>query len=359
MHITIFIGGLSGGGAERVACNLANDLASKNHRVTMLTMSETENTYGLQDSVVVHPLISRTECSKKIFGNVLRYIRLRRYIKETKCDIFLVMLPITTILLLGLRRMIKVPVIAAERCDPASYSKIKNCLLQKLAVRADAWVFQTADAMKWYEGRIKQGIVIPNAINPAFLRPPYMGEREKTIVGAGRLADQKNFPLLLEAFAAVADRFPAYRLVIYGKGPQEALLKAKAAELGLQDRVTFAGYVENMPEELEKAGIFVLSSNYEGMPNALMEAMALGLPVISTDCPCGGPKFLIEHGKNGLLVPVGDVTAITEALTELLEHPEKANAMGQAARTIAEPLAPEVIYAKWEAYIKDLVDKRA
>lgn len=359
MHITIFIGGLSGGGAERVACNLANDLARKDHRVTMLTMSETENTYGLKDSVLIYPLISKEERSQKRFRNILRYFRLRRYIKKEACDLFLVMLPITMVLLFSLRGIIKAPMIAAERCDPASYSKGMQFLLRKLAPRADAWVFQTADAMKWYEGRIKQGIVIPNAINPAFLRPPYMGEREKTIVGAGRLADQKNFPLLLEAFAAVADRVPAYQLVIYGKGPQEALLKAKAAELGLQDRVTFAGYVENMPEELEKAGIFVLSSNYEGMPNALMEAMALGLPVISTDCPCGGPKFLIEHGKNGLLVPVRDVTAITEALTELLEHPEKANAMGQAARTIAEPLAPEVIYAKWEAYIKELVDKRA
>ncbi len=339
-----------------MACNLANELTERKHKVTMLTMAETENTYGLRDDVAVHPLVTGKEHKKKLLCNWLRYVHLRRYIKKGHSDAFVVMLPITTILLLSLKSMIKVPVIAAERCDPASYAKTKKLLLRLLAQKADGWVFQTADAMKWYEGKIKQGKVIPNSINPAFIRSPYDGKREKTIVGAGRLTEQKNFSLLIDAFASVANQYPEYRLVIYGKGPQEQLLKAKALELGLDNRIEFAGYVENMPEQLEKAGIFVLSSDYEGMPNALMEAMALGLPCISTDCPCGGPKFLIEHGKNGLLVPVGDMDRLKQALEELLVSPENAQALGQEARKIAEPLAPNVIYAKWEEYIKELAN---
>lgn len=324
----------------------------------MLTMSVTENAYGLQDDILVYPLLDEAERAKKGIRNILRYFRLRRYIRQVACDAFLVMLPITTILLLSMSRIIKVPVIAAERCSPAAYSGMKRALLKKLAKKADAWVFQTDDAKKWYGDRIQRGEVIPNAINPDFLRSCYMGEREKTIVAAGRLSAQKNFSLLLEAFAAVADQYPEYRLVIYGKGPLEELLKAKAAELGLTDRVAFPGYVENMPQELEKAGIFVLSSDFEGMPNALMEAMALGLPCISTDCPCGGPAFLIRHGENGLLVPVGDVSAMAAALTELLESKEKAAVLGQAAQKIADTLAPAEIYSKWEAYIRQIAEEK-
>ena len=324
----------------------------------MLTMSVTENTYGLQDDILVRPLVDEAERTKKGTRNILRYFRLRQYIQQAACDAFVVMLPITTILLLSLKRIIKAPVIAAERCSPAAYSGMKRFLLRKLARKADAWVFQTDDAKKWYGNRIRQGEVIPNAINQDFLREPYTGEREKTIAAAGRFTAQKNFSLLLDAFGAVADQYPEYRLVIYGKGPQEQMLREKAETVGLADRVEFPGYVENMAEELEKAGMFVLSSDFEGMPNALMEAMALGLPCISTDCPCGGPAFLIRNGENGLLIPVGDAAAMAKALSELLQSPEKAAALGQNAREITQTLAPEKIYARWEAYICRIAEEK-
>lgn len=357
MNITIFISSISGGGAERVACNLATHLSQAGHRVTMLTMSETENTYGLPPQIAVHPLITAGERGQTVTRNIRRYRRLRRYVREADCDRYIVMLPVTTLLLLSLRRLIKVPLIAAERCNPSSYTGLKRFLLKKLAKRADGWVFQTEDAMKWYDGRIRKGVVIPNAINPAFLRDPYRGEREKTVVAAGRLADQKNFSLLIEAFADVAERYPAHRLIIYGKGPQEAMLKEKAAALGLGDRVSFPGYVDDMPEQLEKAGLFVLSSDFEGMPNALMEAMALGLPCVSTDCPCGGPAFLVRSGENGLLVSVGDRAAMADAIDALLADPAKAQAMGQTARSVAETLNPTEIYGRWEAFVRDLSAK--
>lgn len=355
MKITIFIGGLSGGGAERVACNLANHLSEQNHEITMLTMSDTETAYGLNDAVKRRSLISRKERKNKIKSNILRYIRLRRYVKNEDCDCYIVMLPITICLLLHFRRLSKAPMIASERCNPYIFSKLKRTMVRHYAKRADAWVFQTEDAAKWYEGIAKESIVIPNAINPAFIREPYGGEREKSIVAAGRLSQQKNFKLLIEAFANVSKDYPEYDLKIFGKGPKEQELREFASEKGVSGKVRFMGYVDDMPEQLEKASMFVLSSDFEGMPNALMEAMALGLPCVSTDCPVGGPRFLIRDGENGLLVPVGDKEKMIEAMRRVLKDAEIAKTLGSNARSVANELGPAEIYGKWETFINQII----
>lgn len=355
MNITIFIGGISGGGAERVACNLAIYLSKQNHCVTLLTMSETANVYGVHSEVTLVSLLKESERSNKIRDNCLRYMRLKNYVNEHSFDTYVVMLPITISLLLHFRKSIKGKIIASERNDPLSNSRLSKFLMKHYAERADAWVFQTEDAAKWYDGITQTGTVIPNAINPDFIRPPYTGEREKSIVAAGRLSEQKNFKLLLDAFADISPEHPEYCLKIFGKGSLENELKTYAENLGVADKTQFMGYVSNMPEQLEKASLFVLSSNFEGMPNALMEAMALGLPCISTDCPAGGPKYLIKNGENGLLVPVGDKEKMRDAIRCILSNKEAAKKMGQKARKIAEELAPEYIYSRWENFIKGIV----
>ena len=354
MRITIMIGGLTGGGAERVVCNLANYLSTNEHDVTIVTVSETKSTYELDKRIVQKPLLKIEERSNKIFEFILRYFRFRKFIKKETSDCFIVFLPKTTIFLLHFRKLIKVPVIASERGNPKVYRGLTQKILKKYASRADAWVFQTEEAAKWYEGIAKESIVIPNAINPAFIRPPYEGEKEKCIVAVGRLSEQKNFKLLLDAFSDISPEYPEYTLKIYGKGPLEAELKNHAKNIGIADKTQFMGYVSNMPEELEKASGFVLSSNFEGMPNALMEAMALGLPCVSTDCPVGGPRYLIEHGENGLLVPVGNKDEMIKAIRSILQKEDDAKKMGQNARMIAKRLAPEQIYSRWETFIKEI-----
>jgi glycosyltransferase involved in cell wall biosynthesis len=178
-----------------------------------------------------------------------------------------------------------------------------------------------------------------------------VGEREKVIIGAGRLNSQKNFPLLISSFAQIAKDFPGYKLRIYGKGALLESLQSLAKEKGVGDRVEFPGYVPNMPEVLEKASMFVLSSDFEGMPNALMEAMASGLPCISTDCGGGGARFLIEDGENGLLVPQKDEVAMAEAMRKILSDDAFANKIAENARKLQENLAPEKIYGEWEKFI--------
>lgn len=353
MRITLFISALSGGGAERVTCNLANHLAGFGHDVEILTMSEAEAAESLRQGVKHTPLLKNSERSNMLIGNANRILRLCKYMKTQQVDAYVVMLPVTTQLMLSLRKLTKAPIVASERVDPNSYPEKLQKQLQKVCAKADGYVFQTHEAAAWYAPYLK-GVpyeVIPNAINPVFLRPKFEGEREKTIVAAGRFSRQKNFPLLIEAFAKLAEKYPDHKLVIYGKGNLLESYQSLAEELGVADRVEFPGFATDMPAQLEKAGMFVLSSDYEGMPNALMEAMALGLPCVSTDCGGGGARFLIRDGENGLLVPQKDVDAMAQAMDKILSDQEFAQKLGENARKLQANLAPEKIYGAWESFI--------
>ena len=352
MDITLFIGSLYGGGAERVTCNLASYLIRQGHHVEILTMSETEKAYELDEKVTVQTLLPLVEQKRRLKKSLVRLLRFWKYLKKHNTDVYIVMLPKTILMLLMLKWLSNAKVIAAERADPAAYSSRIARLLKKYAAKADGWVFQTEDARKWYGDSIQncRSVIIPNAINPAFIRPRYTGEKRKVIAGAGRLDNQKNFSLLIKAFFQIASDYPEYSLTIYGKGDKETELKQLAMSLGLQERVFFPGNIQNIADEMEKNTMFVLSSDFEGMPNALMEAIALGLPCVSTDCPCGGPRYLIQDGVNGLLVPVGDVDKMAEAMRRILSSPATAEAMGQRATRIIDRLSPEQVYGQWEFF---------
>ena len=353
MKISMFIGSLTGGGAERVICNLANFLTDKGHQVTIITNVETEGFYAPDPRIGRYILICDKERRNSVYNFLHCMKRLKKYVKENSSDHYVVFLPLTTVMLLSLRKKISGRIIVSERGDPDRNSRLMKALLRKLIHRADGVVFQTEVAKAWYKPYIKkaENVVIPNAINSSFLRPPYEGEREKVIIGAGRLNSPKNFPLLISAFARIADKFPQYKLVIYGKGGLLESLKCLAEGKGVGDRVEFPGYVSDMPERLEEASMFVLSSDFEGMPNALMEAMAAGLPCVSTDCGGGGARFLIKDGVNGLLVPQRDEKAMALAMEQILSDEVFAQKISENARKLQETLAPDKIYGEWEMFI--------
>lgn len=351
MKLTFFSGGLSGGGTERVICNLANFLADQKHQCTVLTMSEEKAGYELNEKIKVFSLIKNSERKNTIYDNLLRVIRLRRYLRDTECDTYIGFLPRTIVMLLALRSNTTARMVVSERADPSHYHKLTQLLLKLLAKRADQWVFQTDDAKAWYGDKVISSVVIPNAINPVFIRPAYEGERRNVIVGAGRLNTQKNFALLINAFGDIAEEFPDYSLTIYGEGRKRAELEKLARERGVAERVFLPGYVSSLGDEIQDASLFVLSSDYEGMPNALIEAMALGLPCISTDCPIGGPKYLIEDNLNGSLTAVNDRQMLKEEMRKLLSDKSKAERMGQEATKIKDKLDPKVIYSRWEKEI--------
>lgn len=353
MKITLFISSLYGGGAERVTCNLANFLIHHGHDVEILTVSETEESYELDSRVNICTLLSKRDRKNKIWNKFIRLPRLWHYLLHKKNDAYVVMLPTTTITLLMFRQLTRAKIIASERVDPSVYPARLARRLLKYAQKADGLVFQTADAKAWYEERIlcPQSIIIPNAINPEFIGSSFTGVRRKVIASAGRLTDQKNFELLINSFSRIANDYPDYSLEIYGEGECRLSLEAQIEKLGLTTRVFLPGNVEKIAGTMRENSIFVLSSNYEGMPNSLLEAMALGLSCISTDCPCGGPRFLIENMVNGLLIPVGNIDAMENALRFLLSHEIIATNIGKNAEKIKDRLNPEKVYGQWEEFI--------
>ena len=355
MKISFFLGGLSGGGSERVVCNLANYLVSHEHEVDIITMGD-DNSFGLNEKIHRITLLYNQERRNIVFNSVIRLFRLVGYLHKHKKNTFVVMLPTTTILLLRLRALVKGKIIASERSYPTNYSIKDQRQLRHVAKRADAWVFQTETTKSWYQPYLAdtQTVIIPNPINESFLRPVYRGERRKEIVTAGRLTKVKNHALLIEAFSRIANRHADATLKIFGDGALLKTLKEQAEALGVGNRVLLPGFM-SWGEMSNDSAMFVLSSNLEGMPNALMEAMAMGLPCISTDCDGGGARFLIEDGVNGLLVPKNDVDAMADAMDKLLSDSELADKLGNEAHKICNQLAPEKIYAEWESYIISVV----
>jgi len=359
LRITLFIGSLYGGGAERVVCNLANYLSTKGHTVEIITMVESSQNYGILPSVRTTALLNNNDRENVLIDFIHRWHNLKKYLSEEKVGCYIVFLPVTTIMLLLLRNKTNAAVVVAERADPSTYSKKTQLALKILSNRANVHVFQTKEIRNWYKGFIsdEDAVIIPNAINPEFIRPLYDGEREKTIVSVGRLTEEKNFSLLIEAFAKVHKTHKEYKLVIYGEGPLRPLLEKQITELCISNFVSLPGNEKDIISKIEGACMFVLSSRHEGMPNALMEAMALGLPCVSTDCGGGGARYLINNGENGLLVANGDKLALIEAMKRLLSDVEYSNRLANNARKITDYLSPNIIYSKWESIIGEAIRK--
>ena len=178
-------------------------------------------------------------------------------------------------------------------------------------------------------------------------------ENPRNIITVGRLMTQKNHKLLIEAFSKIAKEFPDENLVIYGEGELRDTLETQSKKLGLEGRVKLPGATTNVAEKLSSAKVFVLSSDYEGMPNALMEAMAVGVPVISTDCPCGGPAMLIEEDSQGILVPCQNAEKLANALRLLLESQDLRLMVGESCKERALQFSPDIVFSQWKEYIEE------
>ena len=194
-------------------------------------------------------------------------------------------------------------------------------------------------------------------MNPEFLRPTYTGEKRKEIVTVGRIDKNKNQHMMVEAFAPLAKNFPEWTMAFYGDGEERANLEKRVQELGLSDRIIFKGTQSDIPEKIEGSSIFVLPSKQEGMPNALIEAMVLGIASISTDCPCGGPRDLITHEEDRILIPVDDTQGLTRELKRLMEDEKLREKLGKNAVQLKEKVMPQRLNAQWEEYLKKCCKK--
>jgi len=362
MRIVCYIGRLCGGGAERVLSVLANGLSRRGHQVTMITDFTAPNEYPLDDTV--ERVIFDGDFDPKHKGNKIRTLRrvfrLRRFCKQEQADIVISFMQNANFRALLANRLQKTKNLISVRIDPKiGYRNKFVALLAKLFYPfTDGCVFQTKEAQAWFAPHIqKKSRIIFNPVSDTFFKVTPSPMEEKRIVSCGRLDEQKRFDLLINAFDKLSDDFPEYKLEIYGIGDLQEKLQQQIDSLGRQDRISLMGRSSDVPNAIKTASLFVLASDYEGLPNALMEAMVLHLPVISTDCGGGGARALVEDGVDGKIVPCDDVDALTAAIRDVLQNPEMAKQMGEKAGQKAAGFCTEDVIAQWENYIQEIVEK--
>ena len=357
--IALYISSMRKGGAERVIANLAQYLDEKGYHVVLVTTHKAEIEYEVPETVK-RILSEPDECELqggRIRNFLTRFRKLRRIWKEEKPDVIVSFIGKNNIMAILTSLGMGIPVAVSVRGEPGEeyYNGLLRFLARNLFRLADGVILQTKRCMEFFpKGVRKKAIILKNPVNPVFFREPYRGEREKTIVAVGRVDENKNHEMLIRAFAGIADEFPEYRLIIYGDGDKRSDLLKLTRELKLEDRISLPGNIDNGADAIYKTRVFVLSSNTEGMPNTLIEAMISGLTVVSTDCPCGGPAELIVHGVNGLLSPVKDVNAMKENLQYVLNDLHRADEMAHEASKTSDIYDVNLVYLEWVTYLKNL-----
>lgn len=339
-----FIPTLSQGGGERVISLLSRKMAQKGLPVSILLYKDAEPFYTIDPKVKLDFV-----CRETGSGNLLKNLFwMRRYFKE-HADVVISFLAPFNILALTAMLGSGRTVIVADRNDPRFIPA--NPIIRKirdlLYHTASGVIVQTRHNLEYFSASIRKKARI-------LYNPVDMGEKaglalrvqkQKEIVTVGRLMPQKNQVLLLEAFARISEDYPDYRLTIYGEGPHRTVLEETVRKLHLEEKVSLPGAFKDIHQRISGSSLFVLSSHYEGMPNALIEAMCLGLPVIST--AVSGATDLIQSGENGLLVPCGDVDALAGAMAQLLSDEDKRRSFGQEATKVNALLHIDDITESW------------
>ena len=347
-----FIGTLCNGGAERVVSILASQMAKQGMDVEILTYYDRPVSYKIDKRVKLSAV--ETLSGKK--NKLANLLWLRSYFKDHAKVVISFLAPFN-IMAIAANLGTKVPILVADRNDPTKVPK--NPVFRKLRdflYRFASGVALQTEKNKAYFSRAvqKKSRVIYNPIDLG----DYAGiaqtlEKEKKIVTAGRLMPQKNQKMMVEAFAGFLKNHPDYELVIFGEGPCRRELEEPTGTLGIKDHVFLPGNVTDIYDQIKNAEIFVLSSDYEGMPNALIEAMCLGMLCISTKV--SGATDLITDHENGILTEAGDREALEQAMRELVENEELAKTLAKNAAKLNEDLEVSKIVQQWVALIKSII----
>lgn len=336
-------------GAERVISILADYYCKKGWAVDIITLLNSRCDYDLDENINLVPICRE---NKSYYKNIIFWISgIRKYAKSKKPERIVSFVARINILTLVACFGLKINIIISERNDPEadgrSYVvKTSSYILYKLAMCV---VFQTLWAQSCFpKSIIKKSVVIPNPVKVLTLASSL---KNKKIVAVGRLEPQKNHAMLINAFKRIHDLYPDYSLYIYGEGNLRTSLIKQIKFLGLEEYVFLPGNVENIHKKIADAEMFVLSSNYEGLSNALLEAMMMGLPCISTDC--AGSNEVIQNNINGLLTPIGDVHKLAECMKSLINDKELSANISRESQITANQFQSEIVVRKWESVIEN------
>ena len=345
-HYMFVVPALSCGGAERVVTVLASELA-KTDKVTILVYFRVKHEYARNEKINV-VYMTDAEADYDGLNYYHRLSNIRKIVRKANPDYVIPFLSHVCmqvrVALLGTRY----PVLQTVRNNPATLPasplvrKLRDCFI-RFSCKT---IVQNSRQKEYFSKSLWHKIhVMPNPVRTDLLDLERSHPRQDrwTVISAGRLNEQKNYPLIIDAFAHSPQIREACQLLIYGEGELHSELQHRIDSLGLAESIRLMGRSEDMPSVYASADMFVMTSNFEGMPNALMEAMAAGLPCISTDCPTG-PSDLIRSMENGILIEVNNRQQLEEAILYFVQHEQDALAMGRSARkTISEHYTPEMI----------------
>lgn len=350
-NIAITIPSLGMGGAERVTSELSNEFIKYGMNVIFILLDNNENYYPINEKIKIY-FNSYNKKKNTFMRNIERIKKIRKILLDNKIDIVLSFLTSANFLSILATRKTNIRVYVSERSDPNKNTEKIKMLRNLLYQRCDGIIFQTEDAKKCFSKKIqKKSRVIGNPIKDNLPKWKDVKVHDESIVTAVRLEKSKNIPMLLDAFAKVQKIYSNYKLIIFGDGPEYENIKEKSKTLGLEENVILKGRNNKWHEEAIHSSVFVLSSDYEGMSNSLLEALSMGMPVVSTDHPIGGAREVITNGKNGFLVPVNNAEVFSKKLLELISKKEMQNYFSKNAEKISQTMNVQKIGKIWLDYI--------
>ena len=350
----MIIGSLNGkntgkfGGAEKSMVYLANWL-SKCEEVYLVSVEGDGSSYPIYDNVIY--IQKEIKYGNRIKNQIQMKKNTIEVIEKYKPDVLVGFWIHPLFYAIKKSKKYGIKMFYTERNDPNLYYNFITKLMRKITLNSlSGLIFQTHDAMNYFNKKVrKKSCVIPNPIY--FKNESNEVHFDNRIVTVGRLTEQKNQSLLINAFKKISIKYPSLILEIYGDGKLNNDLKELIRDLKLQEKVFLKGTTKNILQEITGARLFVLSSKYEGMPNALIEAMGLGIPSISSDCPCGGPKELIDNGKNGFLFKNNDIDDLIKKMDLLLEDDLLSKKISVESRKICVSNSPDNIFERWLNFI--------
>jgi glycosyltransferase involved in cell wall biosynthesis len=352
-RIVLVIGTLQGGGAERQISEMANYWVRKDMRVTLATWSgpEVEDFYSLDrrvNRVFLDVQMEPTAMLSRVRAHMRRVRKLRALLATMRPDAVLSFVTESNVLTILSSLGLGVRTVVSERTQPALHLKLPplwRMLRRLLYAWSDGIVAQTSAAASWIERHCRKRVrVIANALRSL---PAESHDRQRLVIGVGRLSHEKGFDLLLRAFARIARGFDDWRVVIIGEGAERENLLRLRDDLALVDRVEFLGQTADVCSWMARAALMVQPSRYEGFPNAVLEGMGMGAAVISADCH-SGPAELIDDGVNGRLVPVDDVATLAVVMAELMSRQDIRERLGREASKVRTQFRQDLIMAQWE-----------
>ena len=363
MKLAIFINSLAGGGAERVAATLANHWARRQWEVTIITLEPQERDFYTLEPAVRRVPLNLADDSAHVLDalarNMQRVWALRQALRQLKPDVALAMMSTPNVLLAcagigiaGLRT------VGSERCYPPQFplGRVWNTLRRAMYGRLDAVVAVTQEGAGWIgtHTSAKCIAVVPNAVcwplpdnTPRIIPDALCRPERKVLLAVGRLSHEKNFDLLVDVFSRLGQRHPDWDLVILGDGPDRPALEKQVLDAGLGMRIFMPGIAGNVGQWYARADLFVMTSRFEGFPNALAEALAYGLPSVSFDCDTG-PRDIIRHGVDGLLVPPGNAQGLEDALDRVMANRQLRMHMAGMAIEARQRFSIDRIAGMWE-----------